>query len=615
MNREITVALVCNISSDNQTHKIIRSLEEFVPTPPSCNLNVKTWCLTEENGQLIKELAEYKPDLIVHYGLGQGTFWPNHTQEVELIVKQMTVPLIQDNHDAQSLFYSDKYMYTTLFDIIKAKVAQIDLVNSRPSKLRIARTEEDLIYLRDRCFKEPFGFDTETNFLNPFIIEPEPKLLCYSLAWLTDEEEGWCIPTSDALMKSGDCTFTKDTVMKYTEEILFNSPQGMFIHNAAYDLLVLHELFEGKQPKNFMADTMVLLNLYHHASKSAALKENTHLINLPAYKDPIKDWIDAQPKEKGTKRSLGYEDVPLEIIAPYAAMDAIAVIRLINFLKKNLAKTMWKFYYMIPHRLILTSNELACEGYVLSRDRFNFTKFSLEQQISQTYKEALETVKEHVTDTFNIGSNQQLAVLLFDKKKLNLPVFTKTKGGAAATGQKALDDLMLFHPFIFKLSKVKKLQKIYSTYSYKGYAGVLNEGSRQYRKVGHWTLNAQYKQTNRTARLASSNFNMHHGIKKKGGNVLTLPAQGSMVKHYFSPNIVAEAENILYDKIVAKLSDEDRAKLAAAEVFDIAVETKPAQPVKAPKPPKVPKVAAAKPARKPKNVNTPKNVEDTEQEV
>jgi hypothetical protein len=613
MSREIVVALVCNIASDKADHKIVKSLEEFIPTPPSCNLTTRTFCLTEDTTDFIEQLVEFNPDLIVHYGLGQGTFWSDHTQEVEVIEKQFKVPLLQDNHDAQELFYSEKYLYTTFFDIIKERILQLDLIKSRPSKLRIATTEEDLIYLRDRCFREPFGFDTETNFLNPFIKDPEPKLLCYSLAWLSDEEEGWCIPTSDMLMKSGNCTFTKETVLKYTEEILFESPQGMFIHNAAYDLLVLHELFNGKQPKNFMADTMVLLNLFHHANKSAALKENTHLINLPSYKDPIKDWIESQPKDKTTKRSLGFEDVPLEIIAPYAAMDAIAVIRLMNYLKKNMARSLWKFYYMIPHKLILTANELACEGYVLSRDRFNFTKFSLERQISETYKEAHESVAEHVDANFNMGSNQQLAVLLFDKKKLNLPIFSKTKGGAAATGQKALDDLMLFHPFIFKLSKLKKLQKLYSTYSYKGYAGVLNEGSRQYKRVGHWTMNAQYKQTNRTARLASSNFNMHHGIKKKGGNVLTLPAQGSMVKHYFNPNIVAEAENILYDKIVATLSDEDREKLRAAEIFDIAVETKP---VKAVKPPKPPKVVAAKPARKQKqNAQPPVNIEDTEPEV
>lgn len=601
MKKEVRVALVCNIAKEYATHKVVKSLEEFVPTPPSCDLTTKVWCVTEDSATLMQELLEFQPDLLVHYGLGEGCFWPEFVQEVELVEKKVSVPLVQCNNDAQSLFYSDRYLYTTFFDLIKNKVNAIDLVNSRPSKLRVAKTIEDLQYLADRCSREPFGFDTETNFLNPYLKDPEPKLLCYSLAWLSDEEEGWCVPVSDRLMKSGECTFTKEDVDKFSKQIFFETTQPMFIHNAAYDLLVLHELYDGRQPKNFMGDTMVLLNLYHHASKSAALKENTHLIHLPAYKDPVKDWIDAQPKEKG-KKSLGYEDVPLDILAPYASMDAIAVIRLINFLKKNMARSLWSFYYKIPHKLILTANELANEGYTISRDRFNFTKFSLETQIRETYKEAIETVKEHITPQFNIGSNQQLATLMFDKKKLNLPIFSKTKGGAAATGQKALDDLILFHPFIFKLSKLKKLQKLYSTYSYKGYAGVLNEGSKKYKRVGHWTINAQYKQTNRTARLASSNFNQHHGIKKKGGNVLTLPGQGSMVKHYFNPNIVSEAENILYSKIVEKLSDEDKEKLSASEVYDISVEVKPE------------KEKATKRKSK-KNESDPSIVEDTEQDV
>ena len=463
----------------------------------------------------------------------------------------------------------------------------------------IAKTEDDLKYLLDRCNKEAFGFDTETNFLNPFIKVPEPKLLCYSLAWLSDDEEAWCVPTSDALMKSGNCTFTKDTVTNYTERILFESPQPLFIHNAAYDLLVLHELFNGRQPKNFTADTMILLNLYHHANKSAALKENTHLIQLPAYKDPIKDWLEEQSKikpvvekvkrkkgdpkpEKLVKKQLGFEDVPLEIIAPYAAMDALAVTRLINFLKKNMAKSLWNFYFRIPHKVLLTSNELACEGLVFSRDRFVLSKLLYEKEILETYESGIKLIDPFITDkdTFNIASSQQLGEILFNKEKLNLPVFNKTKKGASSTGQKALDDLILFHPFIFKLSKLRKLLKLYSTYSFRGYGGTMSEGSRRYKKTGNWTINSQYRQTNRTARLGSTNFTGHGGKTKKGGPVLTLPAQGSMVKHYFNPNAISEAENILYDKIVMKLSDQDKAKVESALTFDVSLAIKPVKGAK-----------------------------------
>ena len=69
-------------------------------------------------------------------------------------------------------------------------------------------------------------------------------MLCYSIAWLSDEEEGWCIPTNQNLITSGKCKFTVEESKKYAEKIFFESEQQMYIHNGAYDLLVLYELFD-----------------------------------------------------------------------------------------------------------------------------------------------------------------------------------------------------------------------------------------------------------------------------------------------------------------------------------------------------------------------------------
>lgn len=580
---EIRILLVFNLDKESKSEKSIALASYFPKT--SCDMVVESlYTRSVDDVVAYIEKQEDKPHMIMHYGWGNGCFWAGDDFS--------GIPSITDDHSVTELFYTDRYLYTTLFDQIKTQVDFIDKKLSMPPKIRIAKTKEDLVYVRDRCMKEPFGFDTETNFLNPFLRTPEPKLLCYSIAWLSDEDEGWCIPTNQKHIDEIGAEYTLQESLSIAEEIFFDSTQGMYIQNAMYDLLVLWELFGGRQPKNFAADTMLLLNLYHMASKSCSLESNTALVGLPQYKNVAKEYLLAKSGKKTLRGFAGFDSVPLEIIGPYAAMDAIAVVRLVNFLLANLDLETLKFYYKVPHQVLLTSLELCINGYQLSRDRFNFTKLSVEDLIVETYTVAKSLVANHVGPEFNIASPDQLGDLLFNK--LKLPSTNKTEKGKDATGAKVLDDLILFHPFIFYLSKVKKLQKVYSSYV-KGYFNVLGSGSRVLKRTNKWTFNAQYRQTNRTARLSSSNLYGYDGTSKKGGNILTLPAAGSMVKHFFIPEPVVELENSLYDNILKELEKTDPVKYAEvihALTRDISVITKPTivKPPKPPKPPKVPKV-------------------------
>jgi hypothetical protein len=583
---EIRVLLVFNLDIESKSEKTT-ALQSYFPKT-SCDLIV-TPLYTRTVDDVVKyiEKEEVKPDLIMHYGWGNGIFWEGDDFS--------GIPSITDDHSVTELFYTERYLYTTLFDIIKLKVDFIDKKLSMPPKIFIAKTRADLEYIKNRCMREPFGFDTETNFLNPFLRVPEPKLLCYSIAWLSDEDEGWCIPTNQKHIDEIGAEYTLQETLSVAEEIFFESTQSMYIQNAIYDLLVLWELFGGRQPKNFAADTMLLLNLYHMASKSCSLENNTTLVGLPQYKNVAKDYLLAKSGKKTLRGFAGFDSVPLEIIGPYAAMDAIAVVRLVNFLLPTLGKDVLTFYYKVPHQVLLTSLELCINGYQLSRDRFNFTKLSVEDLIVETYNVARSLVANHVGPEFNIASPDQLADLLFNK--LKLPSTTKTDKGKDATGAKVLDDLILFHPFIFYLSKVKKLQKVYSSYV-KGYFNVLGSGSRVLKQTNRWTFNAQYRQTNRTARLSSSNLFGYDGTTKKGGNILTLPAAGSMVKHFFIPEPVVNLENQLYDNILKELEKTDPVKyeeVIHALTRDISKITKPviAKVPKVPKP-KVPKVPKAK---------------------
>ena len=585
---EIRILLVFNMDLESKSEKSTALASYFPKT--SCDLAVES-LYTRDIDKVVSWLdsQEVKPNLIVHYGWGNGCFWTGEDFG--------GIPSIIDDHSATELFYSDRYLYTTLFDIIKGKVDIIDKKLSLPPKLRIAKTREDLKYVRDRCMNEPFGFDTETNFLNPFLRNPQPKLLCYSIAWLSDEDEGWCIPTNQKHIDEIGAEYTLQETLTIAEEIFFDSTQSMYIQNAMYDLLVLYELFGGRQPKNFAADTMLLLNLYHMASKSCSLENNVALVGLPQYKNVAKDYLLAKSGKKTLRGFAGFDSVPCEVIGPYAAMDAIAVVRLINFLLPELGREQLSFYYKIPHQVLLTSLELCIQGHQISRDRFNFTKLSVEDQIVETYNLAKSLVSNHVGPEFNIASPDQIADLLFNK--LKLPSTTKTEKGKDATGAKVLDDLILFHPFIFYLSKVKKLQKVYSSYVM-GCFNVLGSGSRVLKKTNSWTFNAQYKQTNRTARLSSSNLYGYKETSKKGANILTLPASGSMVKHFFIPEPVVELENELYDEILQELEKVDpikHAEVITALMNDVNKITKPTiapKPkvvkIKIPKQPKTPRV-------------------------
>ena len=584
---KISILLVFNLDISSKTEKT-EALTSYIPKT-SCDANVIPLYVRTVD-EVVKYLSNPtidKPHLIIHYGMGNGCFW--ETDDF------YGVSCITDDHTINELFYTDKYLYTTFFDIIKEKVVAIDKKLSMPPKLFMAKTKADLEYIKNRCMTEPFGFDTETNFLNPFLTNPAPKLLCYSIAWLSDEDEGWCIPTNQKHIDELGTEYSLQESLDCAEQIFFESTQSMYIQNAIYDLLVLWELFGGRQPKNFAADTMLLLNMYHMASKSCSLENNVGLVGLPQYKNVAKDYLLAASGKKTLKGFAGFDSVPLEVIGPYAAMDAIAVVRLVNFLLPELGREQLMFYYKVPHQVLLTSLELCINGYQISRDRFNFTKLSVEELIVETYDVAKSLVAKHITPEFNIGSGDQLAELLFNK--LKLPSTTKTEGGKAATSLKVLDDLILYHPFVFYLSKIKKLQKVYSSYV-KGYYNVLGSGSRVLKKTNSWTFNSQYKQINRTARLSSSNLFGYQGTTKKGGNVLTLPGQGSMVKHYFIPEPVVDLENALYQDILTELERTDPIKYAEViesltkDVSNITkpVITKPPKIKLAPKTPRVKKV-------------------------
>ena len=562
-----------------------RVFKECVPIG-TCPQEIYQLCTRDIS--TVVEFTEKRPiDLIIQYGLGNGLLWESDSFR--------EIKCLNDDHTFQELVGSEDVIHKQFHPVIAKEYADLDSKKSWPDRVMIAKTKADLKYIVDRCRKESYGLDTETNHFNSFIRNPEPFLVGFSVAWNSDEEECWWISTCQNHITAGEAEFTLEEALECARTVFFDCNQWCDWQNAHYDQIVLWELF-GQKQKKFRCDTMLLFSLYHKAMASAALSENVQMLGLPVYKDAAKDWLRSQPKRKKGQAPLTFADVPLEIIAPYGALDALAVARATNFMRKNLSQEQWQFYYQVAHEVLLASIDLCIDGYEISRDRYNYTKLTAEKEIIKAYAECINVVKDKVDAQFNIGSNQQLANLLFDK--LGLPSLQKTEGGAQACGAKVLDDLILFHPFIFYLLKVKKLAKLYSSYVL-GYTNVLGPGTRWVKTNSRYIINAQLRQINRTARLGASNMNGHLGTNKKGGNILVLPGTGSMIKHYFGPREVLSLENELYDGILGKLAIDDPEK--CAEVMEALSQNatkviKPEKPVKPKKEKKekIPKTPKAK---------------------
>lgn len=522
-------------------------IDECIPSG-SCDTNVQYLC-TQQPEELAQFIADNHIHVIIYFSLSKDLLFSGDSYN--------SIPAVVFQESYIEVFGNKSVGRKLIHEAIKPVLSDIDFKLSWPTVI-IAKTKDELDYLVDRSKRTPIGLDTETNFLNPFLREPEPKLVCFSAAFQDDEDTCWAVPTCDKLIKDAGCSYMLEESLQCASDIFFESKQAQYWQNGHYDLLVLWELFNGRQPKNFMCDSMLLLSIYHKAMKPCGLANNVTLVGLPKYKDAAKEWLKANQSHSKSARKLDFSDVPAEIILPYAAIDALAVVRLVNFMKKALTPNQWKFYFNIAHPIVETSIDLCIDGYEVSRDRLNYAKLEVEKAIKETYDWVMEIAGDNVDKAvFNVNSNDHMGKLLFEK--LNMPVLSKTKKGAPAVGASTLDGLILFHPIIFAIQKLKKTVKLYTSYI-KSYSNALGSGTRHQKYTGkRYILNCQLRQTNRTARLSSTNMTgwSYSNTKTKGGSLLTLPGTGSMVKSYFEPVEVVEKENMLYDEILESLKEDN----------------------------------------------------------
>ena len=289
------------------------------------------------------------------------------------------------------------------------------------------------------------SFDTETTSTD----QMSADLVGISLA--VDGNEGWYIPVGHELEQDRQLPIKQ--VIDALRGPLTDPNISKVGHNIKYDFVMLAK--NGLRPSPLTFDTMIAEWLTNPISHNLGLK-NLAWVRLDFRMNEITSLI-------GTgKKQITMAQVPIDKVASYAVMDAVAVIRLLPGLQAELkANSAIKLFDDIEMPLIPVLADMEMTGIALDKNFLKKISGELLARINEIETSVFEQVGEH----FNINSTQQLSNALFNQLKLSPPDGTRrTDSGHYSTSAEVLEALRGKHPVVDQLLEYRELSKLKSTY-------------------------------------------------------------------------------------------------------------------------------------------------------
>jgi DNA polymerase-1 len=289
------------------------------------------------------------------------------------------------------------------------------------------------------------SFDTETTSTD----QMRADLVGISLS--VNANEGWYIPVGHKPDLGSQLPL--DKVLSALQKPMTDASIPKVGHNLKYDFVMLAR--NGLRPNPLTFDTMIAEWLTNPTSHNLGLK-NLAWVRLDFRMTEITELI-------GTgKKQITMDQVPIEKAASYAAMDAIAVMRLLPGLQAELrTRSATKLFDEIEMPLVQVLADMEMTGIAL--DISFLERMSAEIQARMGVLE--NQVYEHVGEQFNINSTQQLSNAIFNRLKLVPPDRTRrTDAGSFSTSAEVLESLQGKHPVIDLLLEYRELSKLKSTY-------------------------------------------------------------------------------------------------------------------------------------------------------
>jgi len=488
----------------------------------------------KEKAYLSKKLATIVTDLEVALDLDEARTEKFEPAHVEALFREL---------EFRSLLGRLTALYPSLGKAVPRKQEQLSLFKSEATTSRALEQAGDIIVhvvndepglqqLSKRLSSAGMiSFDTETTSTD----QMQANLVGISMA--VDGNEGWYIPVGHAPGLGRQLPLEK--VIQALQKPLTDPHIKKAGHNLKYDFVMLARHGLRAAPLTF--DSMIAEWLTNPTSHNLGLK-NLAWVRLDLRMTEITELI-------GTgRKQITMDQVPIEKAAPYAAMDAIAVQRLLPDLEGELREnSALKLFEEIEMPLVSVIADMEMNGISLDIDFLKQMAGELQERM-----DALENeVFEQVGMQFNINSTQQLSNAIFNRLNLAPPDRTRrTESGNYSTSAEVLESLKGKHPIIDLLLEYRELSKLKSTYL---------DALPEQVNPATGRIHTSYNQAGAvTGRIASSNPNLQ--------NIPIRTELGRQVRHAFIASPGFSLLSVDYSQVELRIAahmSNDQAMLAA----------------------------------------------------
>jgi DNA polymerase-1 len=332
--------------------------------------------------------------------------------------------------------------------VTEAPAAPARKGNFEPVKTRAydtVLTEKALdAWLRKIEDAEVVSFDTETTSLEPM----QAQMVGFSVS--VEPGHAAYVPLAHHYAGAPD-QLLLDAVLARIKPWLENPQRAKLGQNLKYDMHVLanHGINLAGVAHDTLLESYVLESHKPHDMDSLAER---HLgMQTISY---------AEVAGKGANQ-IGFDQVPVERAAEYAAEDADVTLQLHKTLYPEIEgdAKLEHIYRNIELPVMQVLFEMERQGVLIDSEVLARQSDALGKQMAEAERKAHEAAGQ----PFNIGSPKQIAEILFVKQ--GIKSVKKTPSGAPSTDEDALEQLALDHPLPKLILEYRGLAKLKSTYT------------------------------------------------------------------------------------------------------------------------------------------------------